>query len=125
MSLTSYIPEWTSIRVPVWAVHRDPRYFSRPDEFFPDRWLIGEGLQEYEGSLAHTPNAFIPFSVGPFNCVGKNLAMLEMKMLVTHMMQRLELRFQDGFDPASWERDMEDRFNLNLGKLPVVAEQRL
>ena len=125
MSLTSYIPEWTSIRVPMWVVHRDPRYFSRPDEFFPDRWLIAEGLQEYDGELVHTPNAFVPFSFGPRNCVGKNLALLEMKMLVTHMMQKLNLRFQTGFEPSTWEHTMQDRFTLSLGEMPIVVERRL
>lgn len=123
--MTSYIPEWTSVRVPIWSVHRDPRYFSRPEEFFPDRWLIAEGLQAYSGALTHDPNAFIPFSFGPRNCVGKNLAQLEMKMLVTHMMQKLEMRFQDGYDPSTWERGLRDRFTMMLGELPIVVERRL
>ena len=107
-----------------WSVHRDPRNFSHPETFFPDRWLIAAGLQAAPETLTHNPNAFIPFSFGPWNCVGKNLAMLELKCVTTHMVQRLSLRFQDGYDPAEWDRDLEDRFVITAGKLPIIAERR-
>ena len=58
-----------------WSVHRDARNFSYPDTFWPDRWLIAEGIQESKEKITHNPDAFIPFSFGPANCVGKNLAM--------------------------------------------------
>ena len=107
-----------------WSVHRDPRNFSHPDTFYPDRWLIAEGLQESKEPLVHDMNAFIPFSFGPWNCVGKNLAMLEMKMVLTHMLQKVNIRFQDGYDPADWLRNMKDKFVLSSGPLPIVVEKR-
>ena len=108
--------------MPFWSVQRDARNFARPTEFWPDRWLVAEGAGA--GAPAHNADAFLSFSFGPRNCVGKNLALLEMKMLVAHMVQRLEMRFADGFDAAAWEPAMRDRFNLVLGELPVVVERR-
>ncbi|MBF6649560.1 cytochrome P450, partial [Methylobacter sp. BlB1] len=44
--------------VPLWVVHRDPRWWQAPDAFRPERWLNGE--------TAHLPaNAFFPFGGGP------------------------------------------------------------
>ncbi|EKM48781.1 uncharacterized protein PHACADRAFT_214663 [Phanerochaete carnosa HHB-10118-sp] len=119
-----FIPEWTSVRIPIWCLHRDPRNFTRPDEFWPERWLIMDGLEPHSEVLTHDMNAFVPFSFGPRNCVGKNLAMLEMKVVAVHMLQRLQLRFRKDFDPTRWEHVMEDRFNLLVAELPIVVERR-
>nr|BAL05148.1 cytochrome P450 [Phanerodontia chrysosporium] len=122
-----YIPEGTQTRIHFWSVHRDPRYFSRPEAFWPDRWLIAEGLQAHAAGdepFVHNPNAWTPFSFGPSNCVGKNLALQEMRMLLVHLMHRLTVRLADGWDPAQYERDMEDRFVFSIGRLPVVVERR-
>ena len=79
-------------------MHRDERNFSYPHTYYPDRWLIAAGLQAApeKEPLVHTPAAFLPFSVGPANCVGKGLALLEMRVVVCAVMQRLALRL----DPA-------------------------
>lgn len=102
----------------------DPRNFTNPETFWPDRWLIAEGLQESKEKITHNLNAFIPFSFGPSNCVGKNLAMQEMRYFLCHFMQNLDVRFAEGWDPTEWERVMEDKFILMLGKLPVIVEKR-
>ena len=92
--------------------------------FYPDRWLIAEGLQSTPERFVHDPNAFIPFSFGPWNCVGKNLALLEMRMVLCHVMQRLSLRFQEGWEPSDWDHALQDRFVTKTGKLPLVVEPR-
>ncbi|GJE99306.1 cytochrome P450 [Phanerochaete sordida] len=119
-----FIPEGTQTRVHFWSVHRDARNFSHPDTFWPERWLIAEGAQAQPAGFVHNANAWVPFSFGPSNCVGKNLALQEMRMLVCHLVQRLRFRFADGYDPAQYERDMEDRFVVTVGRLPVVVERR-
>lgn len=41
------------------------------------------------------------------------------------MMQRLDFRFADGYDPESWDRDLKDYFVATKGKLPVVLSPRV
>ena len=107
-------------------MHRDPRNFSHPDTFWPERWLIAEGLAAAPAGepFVHNPNAFVPFSFGPSNCVGKNLAQVEMRMVICHLLQNLEFALADGWDPRERERTMEDRFVLNMETLPVVVRRR-
>ncbi|KAF7373203.1 Cytochrome P450 [Mycena sanguinolenta] len=69
-------------------------------------------------------DAFIPFSTGPANCVGKNLAMLEIRMVVAHIMRAFELQFSDGYDTQRWEEDLKDYFVMQKGSLPVNLTRR-
>ncbi|KAH0833285.1 cytochrome P450 [Lanmaoa asiatica] len=129
-----FVPEGTSAFVHFYSLHRDPRYFSpMPDTFWPERWLSGDERRAlgYSDSndpdkapFMHNPAAFIPFSFGPANCVGKNLAYQEMRTVVCMMMQRLDFRFAGGYDPESWDRDLKDYFVATKGKLPVVLSPR-
>lgn len=72
----------------------------------------------------HNLNTFTSFSFGPSNCVGKNLALREMKVLLCYMMQRLDLRFADGWDSAEFERYGKDRYVAEIGRLPVIIKGR-
>ena len=107
-----------------WSVHRDARNFSYPDTFWPDRWLIAEGIQESKEKITHNPDAFIPFSFGPANCVGKNLAMLEMRLVLCHIMQKLNLRFADGWDVSEYEKHIKDMFVIEVPPLMVMVSRR-
>ncbi|KAI0699707.1 cytochrome P450 [Cytidiella melzeri] len=120
-----YIPKGNQARIHFWSVHRDPRNFSYPSRFYPDRWLVAEGLLESEAGsqLIHTPNAYVPFSFGPANCVGKNLALQEMRTVMCQVMQRLSVRFGEG-SGDSFEREIEDRLVYKTGRLLVVVERR-
>jgi cytochrome P450 len=54
-----FIPGDTKVHIPPWTIHRDPRYFSDPLEFKPERFIEQKIPAE----------SFIPFSYGPFGCV--------------------------------------------------------
>ncbi|GJE86759.1 cytochrome P450 [Phanerochaete sordida] len=119
-----YIPVGTQVRVHPYTIQRDPRNFSHPSLFWPDRWLIASGLLSHPEKIVHNSEALIPFSTGSRNCVGKNLALLEMKMVTCHILQRLEFRFADAWDPRQWSEDLEDVFVSRMGQLPVVVQAR-
>ena len=114
-----------------YSIHRDPRNFSKPDTFWPERWLFAASRAPDMGTecappagFTHAEGAFSPFSYGPMNCVGKNLALTEMRMVICHFMQKLELNFPEGYDPMDWDRQLEDRFVMKIGTLPVMARPR-
>ena len=70
----------------VWAVsqplHRDKRYWPQPEAFLPDRWLVGP-----ESPLYPIKGAWRPFEYGPRNCIGQELAMMEMKIAMVLALQ--------------------------------------
>ncbi|THH31228.1 hypothetical protein EUX98_g2944 [Antrodiella citrinella] len=122
-----YVPPNTSVRINTWSMQRDPRNFSpSPESFWPERWLIAEDPSTYKGStpFVHNVSAFIPFSYGPANCVGKGLAWKEMKMVLCHLTQQVEVRFAEGYVVSEYERDMKDWFAVHVSRLPVVVTPR-
>ena len=98
--------------------------------FWPERWLVAEDPSSYKSLLGttepfiHNMNAYMPFSFGPANCVGKNLALKEMKMVLCHLIQHVDLECGEGYDPTTWENAMKDSFSLDVGELPVVVVSR-
>ncbi len=111
----------------MYSIHRDGRNFSPlPDNFWPERWIhAGAGDQNGIGmKLVHNTAAYFPFSFGPGNCAGKGLAMQELRMVVSAMIQRLDLTLSEGFDPTAYENDMLNYFILTRPPLPVVVRKR-
>jgi cytochrome P450 len=57
----------TRVSVHQWSVVHDEKYFHRPAEFIPERWIKGEKASQMGDRL----EASQPFSYGPRGCLGK------------------------------------------------------
>jgi cytochrome P450 len=69
------------------GVARNPNYWPRPDEFIPDRWMVPEG-----DPLHPTHNsAWAPFSLGPRNCIGMELALIELRIVCILVARRFDI----------------------------------
>jgi cytochrome P450 len=67
---------------------RHPKYFPNPHNFIPERFIsTGSG----EASASLNP-AYFPFSKGPRNCIGQELAMLEMKIILVMTILKFDIR---------------------------------
>ncbi|KAF9269323.1 high nitrogen upregulated cytochrome P450 monooxygenase 2 [Marasmius fiardii PR-910] len=118
-----FIPEDTPVNIPAYVLHRDPRYFAPdPERFWPDRWIVDNDDETVETNR----DAFIPFSVGPMSCVGKQLAQLELRCVIATLVQRFEMEFdtKNGWRKEQWEEDLEDCFVFKKGVLPVLLRRR-
>jgi cytochrome P450 len=71
------IPAGCEVGTGIWSLNRSERYYPKPLEFSPERWIQEEAGAEQVG-LAKA--AFASFSVGPRNCVGKGLAITEIML---------------------------------------------
>ncbi|KAH9888087.1 high nitrogen upregulated cytochrome P450 monooxygenase 2 [Cubamyces lactineus] len=139
-----YVPAGTSMFLPPYTLHRDPRNFSPfTEEFWPERWLVAAdrlsladalskapiaGVKIYaesETPFVHNDAAFIPFSHGPANCVGKQLAMQEMRTVVCALLQKFDMRAREGWDVREYDRGFNDYFITTRPEVPVVLSARI
>ena len=75
-------------------------------------------------SFTHNPSAFIPFSFGPANCVGKQLAYREMRLVIATLVKKYDIRFPGGYEPDRYVNQLKDDTVLTKGELPVIITKR-
>ena len=67
-----HIPAGTPLSMTSLLVFQNPKIFSGPFTFKPERWIENPRLDRYQ----------LVFSKGPRSCLGKNLAMAEMYLVL-------------------------------------------
>jgi cytochrome P450 len=75
----------TVVGMSQWAVHRDPRFYAKPEAFCPERWLDAAWRR------ALPPCAYFPFGAGPRACVGMSVALRELTAILTMVLERFDL----------------------------------
>ena len=113
------MPEWTQLSLHTYSIHRDARYFHTPDAFLPERWF-SKGAPAGE----HNTAAFIPFSYGPTICAGKNLALMEMRMVLCWILRQFRLSRAPGVVYEHWEEKIQDYFVVHHEPLLVNISLR-
>ena len=73
-----------TVMVPVYAIHHSEAYFPEPDQFLPDRFLP-------ENRHKILPYTYLPFGVGPRNCIGMRFALTEAKMALAAIVNQYEI----------------------------------
>ncbi|KAK5655330.1 hypothetical protein OQA88_5897 [Cercophora sp. LCS_1] len=113
-----YVPGGTVVGIAQFAAYRSPTHWVDPLTFAPERWLPGEpGFQRYADDRRE---AFKPFSSGPRNCVGQNLAVAECRLIIARLFWRFDVQVLPG-----QERWIHQRTFLGWEKPPLrVCFQR-
>lgn len=68
--------------------------------------------------------AFAPFFTGRFGCVGKNLALMEVRAVAASLLRRFDFGFKEGSRGEEVLRDMGDVFTAAPGRLELVFRER-
>ncbi len=78
------IPAGADVLLPLYLLHRHPRYWRDPAAFMPERFA-----PEHE---AERPRfAYMPFAAGPRHCIGETFALYEMLVHLHRVGRRLRL----------------------------------
>ncbi|GMH02478.1 hypothetical protein Nepgr_004317 [Nepenthes gracilis] len=113
------VPKGTRLLVNIWKLHRDPRVWTRPNEFIPERFLTTQANVNVSGQHFE----FIPFSSGRRACPGITLAMHVVPLTIARLLQGFSLG-----TPMDAAVDMSEGKSINLCKafpVEVVLTPRL
>ena len=98
------VPGGTEVLLPLYLLHRHPRYWKDADRFEPDRFSP-------EREAERPRFAFVPFAAGPRHCIGETLALYEMLMHLRKAVPRFRLILvPDG------KVELEAQINLRTGR---------
>jgi len=80
------VPAGTNVLLPLYLLHRHPRFWRNPEEFDPERFA-----PEHE---AERPRfAYMPFAAGPRHCIGETFALYEMLVHLYKVARRYRLSY--------------------------------
>ncbi|KAM0260151.1 hypothetical protein ACHAQJ_002916 [Trichoderma viride] len=91
-----YVPPGTNIDIWYWTMFHYPDYWTQVEDFIPERWL---GDPRFENDKRQI---FTPFSVGPRNCIGKNLAYAEMRLILAKLIWNYDIELAE--ESAGWDK---------------------
>ncbi|XP_055589837.1 cytochrome P450 9e2-like [Uranotaenia lowii] len=72
------------VMIPVSAIHHDPKYYPDPEKFLPERFNA-----ENVGSIP--TGAYLPFGIGPRNCIASRFALMEIKTIFYWLLKSFSL----------------------------------
>mmetsp|Transcript_19094 Transcript_19094/g.38713 ORF Transcript_19094/g.38713 Transcript_19094/m.38713 type:complete len:579 (-) Transcript_19094:215-1951(-) len=112
------LPKGCQVYVYPWFVQRHPKHWDEPDKFDPDRFLSMEvNMNERgEGATPSGKNPFLPFSLGPRNCIGLMLAQAELRATLAHIVHRYKL------EPADKAREPTPMFMMTVAPNEVMVK---
>ncbi|KAF1844724.1 benzoate 4-monooxygenase cytochrome-like protein P450 [Cucurbitaria berberidis CBS 394.84] len=89
-----YIPEGLHVSTGLYCLSFDKDAYPEPFTFRPERWIVSEDktVGSSEESVAVARKSFCAFSAGSRGCVGKNLAWLEMRIVIAKALWMFEVR---------------------------------
>ncbi|XP_049294624.1 probable cytochrome P450 9f2 isoform X2 [Anopheles funestus] len=101
------IPKGAIVSIPIVGLHHDPHIYPDPDRFDPERF-------NEENRHKIPLGAYLPFGIGPRNCIASRFALMEVKAIVYHLLLHYEFQRCDrtqvpiqlakGFTPLQAEK---------------------
>ncbi|XP_070527169.1 cytochrome P450 4C1-like [Cardiocondyla obscurior] len=105
----------TNVIVNIIKLHRNEKYWSNPLTFDPDRFL--------PENIKNKSYCYVPFSIGPRNCIGMKYAMISMKVILATMVRTFVFKVKKSIDLK--EIKLKSDLTLTVEKpLKVIIEKR-
>ena len=109
-----WVPSGVEVVINIWLTHYNSEIWTDPFTFDPLRFAP-------ENSKDRDPYAFLPFGVGPRQCIGKQFSMNEVKIFIARVLHEYDI----SIDPS-----YELRYDLSIthvlrGNMPLKFKSRV
>ncbi|CAK1604012.1 unnamed protein product [Parnassius mnemosyne] len=112
------LPAGSGVVVSIWGIHRDPKYWGPdaecfdPDRFLPERF-----------NLQHACS-YMPFSIGPRNCVGYQYAQMSVKIALSAIVRRYKIVGDEESGPVPFIKTKLDVMMKAVDDYKIGLEKR-
>jgi cytochrome P450 len=96
----------------IYSLHRNPEVWENPEVFDPERFSA-------ENKEKNNPHGYLPFGGGRRLCIGKNIALMKLKLLLVMLLRRYKIKLVT--------KEVRYRFSMTLNpgnKVWVKLEKR-
>lgn len=100
------IPIKIKMLINLWAMGRDPKYWTQPNNFIPERF------SEYDINYKGNDFRFIPFGSGRRICPGMSFAIATVELLLAMLLYYFDWNHPDGI--SSQEMNMDEEFGVSV-----------
>ncbi|KAH6665570.1 cytochrome P450 [Halenospora varia] len=89
------IPKDSVMIIAIHHIHNNPKVWSDPAKFDPDRWNGEQAENRHE-------TAYVPFAAGQRMCIGFNFALAEVRVIISMLIYRYQFE-KVGDDPVDYD----------------------
>ncbi|KAJ2989844.1 hypothetical protein NUW58_g3261 [Xylaria curta] len=111
------IPGNITVVTPKYSIGRLASCYESPERFVPERWT-----QKKE--MIYNGQGFAPFSGGKFGCIGKSLAMSEMRLVIALLVTKFKISFSENEKGETFLTELRDQFTFAPGELKLMFSIR-
>lgn len=132
----TYIPGNMTVVLPVYTMQHDEANYERAEDFVPERWYSRpEMIKNKDAFLTWNIGKFTPIMVtgqcvanmtaGTNGCIGRALAISEMRNLITHWIQAFKsVRLAPGETGHELVTKSKDHFTMGVTPFHLVFEKK-
>lgn len=88
--LGKWVAGGTRVSVHHWSTYRSAENFHNPNHFAPERWTRSDAVYNNDRR-----ESFQAFGYGSRNCLGQNMAMHEMRLIISKVLYNFDLKLSD------------------------------
>lgn len=114
----TFIPGGVTIVSPRYSLARLESSYKEADKWIPERWTS-------QPDMIIDIRGFAPFSQGRFSCVGKVLAMSEMRFVIALLIKKFHVEFAGADEGAELFAGLKDQFTAAPGRLDLKFSHRV
>ncbi|PYI01307.1 cytochrome P450 [Aspergillus sclerotiicarbonarius CBS 121057] len=112
-----YIPGNMIVSCPQWVIGRSDAFYWNAQDIIPERWY------KYPEMVKHR-SVYAPFSVGPYACIGKPLALMNMRTTIARIIMAFDMKLPPDDDGTLLDRNMREHFSSFVEDIHVVFKKR-